>query len=140
MDIFHFTSAARFDGIIMMRFIENFTASDLVHLWRKLRSQLTPEGQLYVIGYIRTISPLSSLFSLDVVLNGKGGKCYNTDELHDIALEAGLSLDFCTTDGPAGYSIARLRPRPLPKDPRGRSSCLTERAKPRYIEMHVTGE
>lgn len=139
-DILHFTSPARFDGIVMMRFIENFRAPDLVRLWRKLRNQLTPRGQLYVIGYIRRISPLSSLFSLNVILNGEGGKCYDTDELHDIARQADLSLDFCTTDGPAGYAIARLCPRSLPDEPWEQCSHLTDRAEPRYIEMRVTGE
>lgn len=96
-----------FDGVTIIRFIENFNPEVVVDLLTRLAGELSSDGHMYLLGYCRSSTPWSGLFSLQVALHQECGQTYHVDDLRRLAEDAGLELEE-VGGGALGYVVLKL--------------------------------
>lgn len=92
-DIFkQLPDAGPFDGISLVRFIEDWSPTDIRELLFRLSHCLADSGTLYVVGYFRDRTHWGPLFDVNVMVSSKAGVSYEVETLRQIARSAGLQL------------------------------------------------
>ncbi len=81
-----------FDGISLVRFIEDWSVSQLEELLSRLAQCLADSGTLYVVGYFRDRTHWAALFDVNVMVSSRAGVTYEVESLKQIAASAGLQL------------------------------------------------
>lgn len=81
-----------FDGISLVRFIEDWSPTDMRQLLARLSQRLAGNGTLYVVGYFRDRAHWGALFDVNVMVSSKAGVTYEVESLQQIAESLGLQL------------------------------------------------
>lgn len=102
-----------FDGITLMRFIENFHPSELIQILKRLRLILAPEGAIYIAGYLTGMTPKTALFGVNVSLYSERGQTYSVKKLRACARQAELLINKVNIAPEGSYVLVRFSARPF---------------------------
>ncbi len=79
-----------FDGISLVRFIEDWDRPRIEHLLEGLSALLSETGSLYVVGYFRDRAHWGALFDVNVMASSVHGTAYEVGTLKQAAEASGL--------------------------------------------------
>ncbi len=115
-----------FDGITLVRVIEQLAPGELQLVLGAMRCRLRPHGGIYVAGYVLGRSPYSGLFGLDVSLDPDAAHSYSWSQLLGIGYRAGLIPRAVSIHPEYGYRLVTFGPRPTVRPahrPKHRRQC-----------------
>ena len=107
-DIFQSMPHGLFDGVTLIRFIEDFSPEQIESLFVRIAPRLKPRGRVYVVGYFRDRCPLGALFDVHVLSNTGRGRCYSVNELDSMALSSGFAVESEMVDTQNYYVAVEL--------------------------------
>lgn len=86
--------SGRYDLILISQILHAFSEKDNIKIIKRAVNALNPEGQIviqeFLISKNRTIPTKSALFSINMLVNTEGGRCYSPDEIKKWLYSAGL--------------------------------------------------
>jgi 2-polyprenyl-3-methyl-5-hydroxy-6-metoxy-1,4-benzoquinol methylase len=85
---------ADYDLIFISQILHAFSAKDNIKILKKSANALNKSGRLtiqeFIIDRTRTIPTKSALFSINMLVNTEGGRCYSSHEIKKWLYDAGL--------------------------------------------------
>ena len=94
-DFLHDDIGKGYDLIFASQIIHSMSGKDNIHLLKKCRKALNIGGRVVVQEFLisndLTQPSNSSLFSINMLVNTEGGRCYSPDEMKDWFLKTGFS-------------------------------------------------
>ncbi len=83
-----------YDLILISQVLHAYSVKDNISLLRKCRKALNDNGRVVIqefpISNYRTYPPLSALFSVNMLVNTEGGRCYSSQEIRGWLQKVGL--------------------------------------------------
>lgn len=88
-DVFSNLPQGPFDGVTMIRFIDDWEPGMISALLTRVEKITKPNSRIFIVGYFMDRARYGALFDVNVMLNTDKGRCYKVQDLLDEAERAG---------------------------------------------------